>query len=171
MPPGSEKASGEEKCRLFGVWGGVRFIHPRFSFLSSRIIQKRKQWFAEQLEYSDPSELKKLSKHWWFHFGKALLEVIMPADFYKVGPSDDRHFDDLGQRAFEHDWAVWNCEPSDDLMNRSQFNLFYDIGVHLFGRSSRQALQYAMYVMARADAYHPTPIQPKPSTRSTRSYF
>ena len=146
---GSEKAAGEEKCRLFGVWGSVRFVHSRFTFLSSRIIQKRKQWLAEQLEYSDPSELKKLSPHWWFHFGKTLLEVIMPEDFYKVGPSDDRRFDDLGLRAFEHDWAAWNGEPSDDLMNRSEFNLFYDIGVHLFGRSSGQALNYAMYFVER----------------------
>ena len=155
---GSDKMLGEEKCRLFGVWGGVRFVHWRFTFISSRIIQKRKQWLAEQLEYSDPSELKKLSKHWWFHFGKALCEVIMPSDFYKVGAADDRHFDNLGLRALENDWACWPGEPSEDLMLRSQFNLFYDIGVHLFGRRSRQALEYAMYFFERRDPHLATPI-------------
>jgi len=146
---GSEKASGEEKCRLFSVWGGVRFVHSRFTFLSSRIIQKRKQWLAEELGYSDPSELKKLSAHWWFHFGKALCEVIMPEDFYKIGPPGNRQFDELGLRTLQRDWATWQGEPSDDLMNRSQFNLFYDIGIRLFGPKSKQALNFAMYIMAR----------------------
>ncbi len=138
---GSEKAVGEEKCRLFSVWGGVRFVHSRFSFLSSRIIQKRKQWLTEQLGYSDTSELKKLSQHWWFHYGKALCDVIMPEDFYKVGPPGNRQFDDVGLRAWERDWAAWPGEPSADVVTRSQFNLFYDIGLRLFGRKSRQALQ------------------------------
>jgi len=31
----------------------------------------------------------------------------------------------------------------------SQFNLFYEIGIHLFGRNSGQALDYAMYFMER----------------------
>jgi len=34
-------------------------------------------------------------------------------------------------------------------MKRSQFNLFYEIGVHLFGQNSGQALGYAMYFMER----------------------
>lgn len=46
-------------------------------------------------------------------------------------------------RALERDWAAWAGEPSDDLMQRSQFNLFYDIGVHFFGRNSGQAMDYA----------------------------
>ena len=79
----------------------------------------------------------------------------MPADFCKVGPPDDRRFDDLGLRALEHDWAVWPGEPSEGLMQRSQFNLFYDIGVHLFGRSSGQALNYAMYFAERRQPHSP----------------
>ena len=40
---------------------------------------------------ADESELKIiLGPHWWFHYGKALLDVIMPPDFYKIGPPDDR---------------------------------------------------------------------------------
>jgi len=72
----------------------------------------------------------------WFHFGKALCEVIMPEDFYKVGPSANRQFDELGLRALERDWAVWPGEPCDDMMQRSQFNLFYDIGVHSWAKSA-----------------------------------
>ena len=147
---GSEKCSGEERCRLFGVWGGVRFAHSRFIFLRSRITQKRKQWLAEMLELPDQANLvTALGKHWWFHFGKALCEVIMPEDFYKVGPAEKRQLDDIGLRASEHDWAAWPGEPSDDLIQRSQFNLFYDIGVHFYGRNSKQAFEHAMYFMER----------------------
>ena len=147
---GSEKCAGEEKCRLFGVWGGVRFARSRFSFVAARIVQKRKQWLAEMLELSNKRSLSEvLGTHWWFHFGKALCEVIMPEDFYKVGPAANRQFDDFGLLALERDWAAWPGEPSDDVMMRSQFNLFYEIGIHLFGRNSRQALDYAMYFIER----------------------
>jgi hypothetical protein len=149
---GSEKPFGEEKCRLFGVWGGVRFVHPRFTFLSSRIIQKRKRWLAEMLELPAEGLLARmLGSRWWFHFGKALCEVIMPEDFYKVGPLADRQLDAVGLRALERDWATWPGTPSPDVVRRSQFNLFYDIGAHLFGRNSRQALDYAMYFIERRD--------------------
>jgi hypothetical protein len=153
---GSEKCSGEEKCRLFGVWGNVRFAYPRFTFLRSRITQKRKQWLAEVLELSDGMKLGEvLGARWWFHFGKALSEVIMPEDFYKVGPADKRQLDDIGLRALEHDWAAWPGEPSGDLVQRSQFNLFYDIGVHFYGRNSQQAFEYAMYFMERRNGIAP----------------
>ena len=157
----SEKCSGEEKCRLFGVWGEIRFVHPRFTFLTSRIIQKRKQWLAEVLELTDETKLAEaLGAHWWFYFGKALSEVIMPEDFYKVGPAEKRQLDDLGLRALEHDWAAWSAEPSSDLMQRSQFNLFYDIGVRFFGRDSKQAFEYAMYFMERRNPAGPVLAPP-----------
>jgi hypothetical protein len=160
---GSEKCSGEERCRLFGVWGGVRFVRSRFSFVSSRMIQKRKQWLAEMLELPDESRLAKvLGVHWWFHFGKALCEVVMPGDFYKIGPLGNRQFDEIGLRALERDWGMWPGEQSDDLMKRSQFNLFYDIGVRLFGRDSGQALDYAMYFLARRPRVEPLVHRPDP---------
>jgi len=79
----------------------------------------------------------------------------MPEDFYKVGPTERRQFDHVGLRALEQDWAAWPGQPCDDLMKRSQFNLFYDIGVHLFGKKSRQALNYAMYFMERRQRIAP----------------
>jgi len=102
----------------------------------------------------------------WFHFGKALCEVIMPDNFYRVGSPANRQFDELGLRALERDWAAWPGEPSDDLMKRSQFNLFYDIGIHLFGGNSKQALDYAMYFMERREAVAPVIQPPHP-----QSYF
>jgi hypothetical protein len=43
-------------------------------------------------------------------------------------------------------------------MQRSQFNLFYDIGVQFFGRSSGQALNYAIYFVERRQAPCPALI-------------
>jgi len=76
----------------------------------------------------------------------------MPEDFYKVGPAEKRQLDELGLSALERDWAAWPGEPSGDLMQRSQFNLFYYIGVHWFGRNSKQAFEYAMYFTERRES-------------------
>ena len=73
----------------------------------------------------------------------------MPDDFYKVGPPSGRHFDDLGLRSLDNDWAAWSHVPSEDLMMRSQVNLFYDIGLRLFRRNSGQALDYALSVIEK----------------------
>ena len=72
-------------------------------------------------------------------FGAALSEVIIPPDFYQVGPAESRRWDDIGLRACARDWAAWPGPPSDDLMLRSQFNLFRDIGIHLVRRFIRCA--------------------------------
>lgn len=154
----SEKNAGDEKCRLFGAWGGVRFVHSRFSFLSSRIVQRRKAWLVEALELRGASELPQvLGVHWWFHFGKALCEVIMPPEFYMVGPRGEMAWDDIGLRALARDWAAWPGTPSDDLMHRSQFNLFRDIGAHLYGRSS-DALRFAMDRIALTEPILSPPV-------------
>jgi hypothetical protein len=114
------------------------------------------------LELSDAGELKvMLGPHWWFHFGAALCEVIMPPDFYKVGPENERRWDTLGSDALARDFAAWPGPPSDDLMLRSQFNLFYDIGVHLFGRRSPEALQFAMNRIARREPAGAVPLDPQ----------
>lgn len=107
-------------------------MRSRLSFLSSRIVQKRKAWLAEALELRSPAELPQmLGVHWWFHFGMALCEVIMPPEFYMVGPRERMVWDDIGLKALARDWAAWPGTPSDDLMHRSQFNLFRDLGAHL----------------------------------------
>ena len=154
---GSEKSLGEERCRLFGIWGGVRFVYPRFSFLSSRIVQKRKQWLANHYGLVDGNELKTiLGPRWWFHYGMALSDVIMPADFYQVGPADDRHFDDIGLRAWSRDWTAWQTEPTQDLIHRSQFNLFWDIGERLYGKGGATA-----YAIKQMSGPEQTPSKPE----------
>jgi hypothetical protein len=48
-------------------------------------------------------------------------------------------WNNLGLKALARDWTAWPETPSNDLMLRSQFNLFREIGVHLYGRSSECA--------------------------------
>jgi hypothetical protein len=82
------------------------------------MVQKRKQWLVEMLDLPDETKLAKaLGPRWWFHFGRTLCEVVMPEDFYKIGSSTNRQFDDVGLRVLQRDWAAWPGEPSDDLMN------------------------------------------------------
>lgn len=157
----SEKAVGDEKCRLFGVWGGARFVYGRFSFLSSRIVQKRKQWLAEALELHDAAQLRQvLGRHWWFHFGSVLLDVVMPIEFYQVGAAENRRLDEIGMRALARDWATQPGAPSDDMMLRSQFNLFHDIGRYIY-KSRREAMQFAMSRVARPEPKPWSTIDPQ----------
>jgi len=121
------------------------------------------------LELPDETDLaKSLGPRWWFHFGKALCEVIMPEDFYKVGRPGDLHFDDLGLKALARDWAAWPGEASDDVVDRSVLNLFHEIGLRLFGRSSGQALKYSMYFVAQR--HRPVP-ETLPSNRQRHFRF
>ncbi len=144
----SEKSVGEEKCRLFSPWGGERFVYGGFVFLASRITQKRKQWLAETLGLECPEQLKvMLGPHWWFHYGAALAEVVLPDEFYKVGPAGAERWDDLGLNACARDWAAWPGEPNEDVAQRSRFNLLADIGTHLYGKG--QGTHFAANLMSQ----------------------
>jgi hypothetical protein len=67
---GSDKSQGEEKCRLFGVWGGVRYVVTPFSFVRSRILRKRKAWLAAEMGIERYSSFKVVfGSHWWHHLG------------------------------------------------------------------------------------------------------
>jgi hypothetical protein len=46
-------------------------------------------------------------------------------------------------------------------MHRSQFNLFYDNGVHLFGPRSLEALQFAMNKIARPEPAPSAQLDPR----------
>jgi hypothetical protein len=68
----------------------------------------------------------------------------------------------VGLHFLESDFAARPGEPCNDLMNRSQFNLFYDIGVHLFGRSSGQAMDFATSFFERHLPHSPTLVPANP---------
>jgi len=98
---------GEEKCRLFSPWGRVRFVHRRFSFLSSRIVQKKKQWLAQALDLRNETYLASaLGVQWWLAIRDSLSQVIMPAEFYMIRSGGDLDFDSIGLRACQTDWPT-----------------------------------------------------------------
>jgi len=75
---GSDKSKGEEKCRLFGAWGGVRYVITPFSFVRSRILRKRKAWLAAEMGIEFYADFKTMfGKRWWHHLGQFLLDVVM----------------------------------------------------------------------------------------------
>ena len=83
---GYTKSEGEEKCRLFGVWGGVRSVRSPFSSVNSRIMRKRKEWMAAEFDIADLDGFKRtFGLHWWFHLGSALRDVILPESITKSG--------------------------------------------------------------------------------------
>jgi hypothetical protein len=82
----------------------------------------------------------------------------MPQELHKVGPRSDLHWDTVGLNAYARDCAAWPGAPDYDLMHQSQFSLFRDIGGHLFGSSSRDALQFAMNRIARPAPTIPTEL-------------
>jgi hypothetical protein len=141
---------GEEKCRLFSVWGGVRFAHPKFRFLTSRIIQKKKRWLAQVLELPDETYLAKaLGLRWWLLVGDSLRRTIMPADFYKVGPPGNLEFDSIGLRAWRADWT--DGQVSEHLMQRTQFMLFYALAVHCFRDQRGSATRFAIEMVEKCN--------------------
>jgi hypothetical protein len=147
---GSDKLFGEEKCKLFSAWGRVRFVHRRFSFLSSRIVQRKKQWLAQVLELPDETHLvSALGTRWWFAIRDSLSQLIMPPEFYMVGSDSNFDFDSIGLRACQVDWPTWPETPSWDLIQRSQFNLFHEVGLLLLGGDSHSAIRFAQNLVLK----------------------
>ena len=142
---GTEKAEGEEKCRLFGVWGGVRFVHSQFSFVSSRILRRKKAWLADRMNIYDNDAFKALyGPHWWHFVGPALREVILPEDDYKIRVNGELVWDEIGSWEYSQDILNFSGAPEDKMM-QSQFYVFLAIGKLLFGRhASSEAKNFAV---------------------------
>lgn len=141
----SEKSLGEEKCRLFGVWGGLRFVHSRFSWVTSRMFRKRKAWLGEHAGIVNEEGFRNLyGPRWWFLIGESLLNVILPVDYYQVRKSGKLEWDDYGWRAYASDLAKYPEYPSDEARQRESLFRFYFREGEIFYRDSGQALRYAM---------------------------
>ncbi len=148
---GSEKAEGEEKCRLFGVWGNVRSVNSLFCLLSSRIIEKRKEWLATDSHLADKSLIKQMfGPHWWYHLGDALRNVIMPVEYYQVKKDGQLVWDDLGRTVYEADLSKYRDIQGDDAkVNQSLYEFYSKQGDYMFRGSAEQAHAYVMGRMAK----------------------
>ncbi|HMJ90399.1 MAG TPA: hypothetical protein VK530_11310 [Candidatus Acidoferrum sp.] len=141
----SEKCVGEERCRLFGVWGGVRFVHARFDWASSRIMRRRKQWLAETAQLVDTDGFRGLyGNQWWFVIGDALMKVILPIQFYQIEKRGKYEWDDLGWFAYQADLGRYPDLISDDARRRRSLFDFYCVEGAAFDMAPGQAARYAM---------------------------
>ncbi len=155
----TDKNEGGEKCRLFGIWGGVRFVSSSFCFLSSRLIYMRKIWFAHEVGASNFSVM--FGKNWWNPLKGPLLEVILPDDYYKVPNDGALVWDSLGSRTFSADIARFTgAESIEDARNHSWFRLFWEVGKLLYKDDMGLIRAYALDKISRKEPKL-TPIEPQ----------
>jgi hypothetical protein len=141
----SEKAIGEEQCRLFGVWGGVRFVYSRFDWVSNRILRKRKAWLAATAGLKDAEGFRALyGPLWWFTIGEALMKVILPIEYYQVQNRGSYEWDDLGWLAYQRDLGKYADLSSDAARRRQSLLDFYCAEGQAFGFTPGRAMTYAM---------------------------
>lgn len=142
----SEKSEGEEKCRLFGIWGKVRFVNSKFCWVNSRIIEKRKEWLAADSHLADKSQIKQMfGSHWWHHLGNALLNVIMPVEYYQIMQDGELVWDDLGRTAYEADLQEFRDLPDDeDKVSQSLYEFYDAQSQYMFRGEPEQAHEYVM---------------------------
>ena len=163
----TEKSEGEEKCRLFGVWGGVRFVHSQFSFVSSRILRRKRAWLAERLGIVDSEEFKQLyGAHWWHFIGPALRDAILPEDYYKIRVNGELVWDTLGAMAYSEDITRFSGSEEDRML-QSHFYVFHAVGKLLFGRhETSQANDFAAGMLG----YRRNVSEPPPSPQLSLSF-
>ena len=141
----SEKAAGEERCRLFGVWGGVRFVSARFDWVSNRIMRRRKAWLATTAGLADLEGFKALyGNRWWLVIGDALLKVILPEQYYQVLGDGVYEWDDVGWFSYQEDLGRYADLDSDCARRRQSLFDFFSCEGLVFGYSAGQAARYAM---------------------------
>ena len=141
----SEKILGEEQCRLFGIWGGVRFAYSQFEWVSNRIIRKRKAWLAATAGLKDFDGFRALyGPMWWFVIGEALMKVILPIEYYQVQNNGIHQWDELGWVAYQEDLGRYAELESDDARHRQSLFEFYFEEGKIFGFTSGRAATYAM---------------------------
>jgi hypothetical protein len=142
----SEKTVGEEKARLFGMWGCVRSAYSRFDWVSGRIVRKKKAWLAwvHGLEDEDAFS-RSYGDRWWFRLGESLMRVILPEDWYQVMQNCDLQWDDLGRQAYQNDLERFgDLDSVESRRRQSRLDFFLAEGKWVGCDSTLQAMSYAM---------------------------
>ena len=142
----SEFREGEERARLFGIWGRRRFVSQRFSWVNNRIFRQRLAWYAKDSTLEDVTEISKLlGRNWWLKLGRPLLDVVLPVPFYQVWDRSIESYvwDELGWRAYCADLSKYpEWERDHDRIRQSRFVFYCADGVAM-GYSAERAQRYA----------------------------
>jgi hypothetical protein len=149
---GSVKSVGEERCRLFGVWGTKRWCCPKFCWVSSRVFRRRLSWYAREVGLEDVTEIGRLLRRdWWFRLREPLLRVVLPLEYYQMWDcgSQSYRWDDIGFCAYCEDLNRYPGVPSDYRRERlSQFLFHAEVGKS-WGMKRGQAFAYARRMLER----------------------
>ncbi|PYJ09627.1 MAG: hypothetical protein DMF06_09345 [Verrucomicrobia bacterium] len=137
---------GEERARLFGVWGRKRFVSHRFSWVSSRLWRRRLSWYAEDFGIGDVTETARLlGRDGWRAIVPALLKVVLPETSYQswdwVGQC--YRWDERGWRAYCEDLEYYSRVRSDERKVRlSRFRFYVAVGLS-WGMKGARARRFA----------------------------
>ena len=146
----SEKTIGEEKARLFGMWGCVRSAYSRFDWVSGRIVRKKKAWlgWAHGLEGEDAFS-QRYGNRWWFRLGEALMRVILPEEWYQLRRGGGLEWDDVGRQAYQSDLERYgDLDSVESRRRQSRLDFFLAEAEWIGCDSTLQAMSYAMETVA-----------------------
>jgi hypothetical protein len=142
----SEKSMGEEKARLFGIWGCVRSAYSRFDWVSGRMVRKKKAWLGWVHGLPDEEAFSKTYRGgWWFRLGEPLMRVILPEDWYQIRRNGSLEWDDLGGESYEKDLHAYaDLDLLESRRRQSRLDFFLAEAEWMGCDSTLQAMSYAM---------------------------
>jgi hypothetical protein len=142
----SEKTVGEEKARLFGMWGCVRNVYSRFDWVSARLVRKKKAWLGWAHGFAGEDAFSRsYGDRWWFRFGESLMRVILPEDWYQIRRNGGLEWDDLGWQAYQNDLERYSDLVSIESRRRqSRLDFFLAEAEWMGCDATLQAMSYAM---------------------------
>ena len=149
----SEKAVGEEKARLFGMWGCVRTVYSRFDWISGRLLRKKKAWLGWAHEFvSEDAFNQRYGDRWWFRLGESLMRVILPETWYQIRRNGEVEWDELGRRTYQNDLGEYSDLDSVESRRRqSRLDFFLAEAEWMGCDSTLQAMSYAMEVVEEVE--------------------
>jgi len=156
LAPGPEDV-GEDRCRRFGVWGEKARVGTRFTMMSHRIWCAKVTWLLTALGLECSEELTDLYGEKWPRLLRySIQRLVLPAHMYQVFSKGEPVWDWVGWYAYNRDLGAGLGDNIAESINRSRYNLFYDVGRLLFGdkvkRAKSQALQFAVEMSAEWEA-------------------
>ena len=87
--------------------------------------------------------------HWWFHLGPALLDVILPVEYYQVLRDGALVWDDLGRKAYSSYIAKFPGDFIEDAMTHLRYRLFWELGKRIYRNDSGQVRDFVLDMIAK----------------------
>jgi len=112
--------------------------------------RKRKVWPAAEMGVECcGSFVVMFGAHWWFHLGPALLDVILPVEYYQVLRDGALVWDDLGRKAYSSYIAKFPGDFIEDAMTHLRYRLFWELGKRIYRNDSGQVRDFVLDMIAK----------------------